>query len=194
MVIRARSTNAAPRSNLAHFLPAWSLHGSLASSPFSLFFFFNNEIYRWVKIGLWIWFITTKLFGWISLPRCPWFLSGEPHLASSHQPPRLSLSVFPSVFFMVLWRRANFSQFLKSTLLRFEMGLQRGHKGGRFCSMRCYSMSQHLWDPLCLATNIFNLPVFRMSTNNFHIMPLPTSIGKVINKAWTGSYCRTLLL
>lgn len=64
----------------------------------------SNEIYRWVKIGLWIWFIVTNLFGWIFSAAVPTALSGELHLASSHQPlrlcPRPSLAASTLCIFM----------------------------------------------------------------------------------------------
>lgn len=71
MVIRASSTSTAPGSNLLISCACDCIHVFIAS------FFLSsssssNEIYRWIKIGLWIWFIATKLFGWIFLPVCPW--------------------------------------------------------------------------------------------------------------------------
>lgn len=65
-------------------------------ASYTFFFFSFNEIYRWVKIGLWIWFITTKLFGWISLPLCPWSSqeSFTWHTAINHS---ISASLPPSL-------------------------------------------------------------------------------------------------
>lgn len=137
MVISVRSANTAWESHLLihtphpHHHPMQSVRGS--------FLFFVNEIYRTVKIGLWVWFITTKISDWIPLPPCPWSSqeSFTWHPGTSH-----SISAFLSVF-MVLWCRANSSQFLKSTLLYYEMGLQRGHKGGSFCLTGCYYILLH---------------------------------------------------
>lgn len=133
---------------------------------------------------------------WLALSATvPVVLSRDLHLASSHQALHLPLppSQPPSLplHFYVLWCRDNFSQFLKSTLLHCKMGLQRGHMGGGFWLMKCYSVLQHFWDLLfgnkfhfleCLETRFFlfycfpqafviKLGVYKMwLTNNISIM------------------------
>lgn len=93
-----------------------------------------DEIYRWVKIGLWIWFITTGLFGWISVPPCPW--------ASQESLPWHPATPPPAPWsFMVLWRKANFT-FCKA-LLQCEIGLLRDTERKSFWLMGCYCMFQH---------------------------------------------------
>lgn len=92
---------------------------------------------------------------WLDLSATvPMVLSRELHLAPSHQPLHLFLPAsLQPLYFYVLRCRANFSQFLKSTLLYCEMGLQRGHKGGGFWLMKCYAMLQHFLDLLATYSN-----------------------------------------
>lgn len=167
---------------LTHFLPMRSLHGSLDPLLF-FFFFFSNEIYRRVKIGLWIWFITTKLFGWILLPPCPWSSqeSFTWHPATSH-------SISPSLSLFLWFCGAelipvNFWKALCYTVKWVSKQVTREEVSDWWDVIICYSI---FWDLQCLATNIVTFTFCQQTP--FHIMLLPTSICKVINKAWAGNY------
>lgn len=81
--------------------------------------------------------------------------------ATPSLPPPLAGRLHP-LYFYVLWCRANFSQFLKSTLLYCEMGLRRSHEGV-FWLMKCYATLQPFF---FLGFTVWQqILIFRMSIN-----------------------------
>lgn len=154
MVIIACLTNAAKRSNL---LISSMLKASADAWLLCFHFFFFSEIYRWVKIGLWIWFITTKLFGWIALPQCPWCsqesFTWHPATSYSLSPLR---SLPPSVVLWFCGAELISVNFWKALCYTAKWVSKEVIREEVFWLMSCYFMSKHLRDLLWF---------YNMSTN-----------------------------
>lgn len=127
------------RETASMFLAKQSLH-----SPWS-FRFFLTKIYRRVKIGLWIWCITTKLWLRYFCP-VPMVLSGEFNLASGHQPLLLHPTIFCPTVILWFWRTELISLNFWNAAC-WEMVLQKGCKRQSLEMMRCLPVPQYFMIP-----------------------------------------------
>lgn len=149
MVIWACSTEAAPESNSLISCLHKCTHVSISSPLFVPspprpplpkwdLWMSKNRVVNLIYHNKPLWLVLLCRCARGPLRRAP---PGTQPPATLAPPPPPAGCLNPQYFY-VPWCRANFSQFLKSTLLYCEMGPQRGHKGV-FWLMKCYAALQH---------------------------------------------------